>query len=73
MLRKKGTSLGVDIGSSSIKAVELEYDSKGPSILSAGISEPLEDDSYGSASVALSELFGRKKFRTKRKTIVKQI
>ena len=66
MFGRKSTSLGVDIGSSSIKAVELEYDSKGPSILNAGISEPLEDDSFGSASVALSELVGRKKFRTKR-------
>ena len=66
MLRKKGISLGVDIGSSSIKAVELEYGSKGPSILDAAVSDPLDNDSFGSASIALSELVSRKKFRTKR-------
>lgn len=66
MLGKKSTSLGVDIGSSFIKIVEMEYSSKGPAILNAGISEPIAEDSFGSISAALGELVSRKKFRTKR-------
>ena len=66
MLRKSGSSLGVDIGSSSIKIVELEHSSRGPFILNAGISEPLADDSIGVVTAALAELVGRKKFHAKR-------
>ena len=66
MLRKSGSLLGVDIGSSSIKIVELEHGSKGPFIINAGISEPLADDSVGVVSAALAELVARRKFRTKK-------
>lgn len=66
MLRKRSTSLGVDIGSNSIKIVELEYGSKGAFIIDAGISEPLTDDSFGAISATLAELVERKNFRTKR-------
>jgi len=59
-------SLGVDIGSNSIKVVELAHKSKGPVILSAGITEPLADSSFEAASSALRELVNKKKFRTKR-------
>jgi len=66
MLRKRGISLGVDIGSNFIKIVELEYGSKGPFILNAGLSEPLVDDSFSVVSAALAELVDRKKFRAKK-------
>jgi type IV pilus assembly protein PilM len=64
MARRGASSLGVDIGSSSIKVAEL--DSSGPAILNAGTIGPLADNSVEEVGNALAELVGRKKFRTKR-------
>jgi len=66
MLIKKGTSLGVDIGFSSIKIVELDFSSKPPRILKVGISENLTDNSFETLSKALDNLVKAKKFGTKR-------
>jgi len=59
-------SLGVDIGSNSIKVVELAYRSQGPVILNAGITGPLADNTAEAVSNALRELVSQKRFRTKR-------
>lgn len=69
---RRNSSLGVDIGSSCIKAVELEYGSKGPVILNAGVTEPLAENSVEAASAALIQLIERKKFRSKRAIAVVQ-
>lgn len=65
MLIRKNASLGVDIGSSSIKIVEVENTSKGPKVVNAGISELLSDNSTESTINALKELVNRRKFHTK--------
>lgn len=72
ILRKRTSLLGVDIGSSSIKAVELGYGSKGPFILNAGVTEPLADSSVETASTALAQLVARKKIRSRRTVAVVQ-
>jgi type IV pilus assembly protein PilM len=66
MFRRRTSSIGVDVGSNSIKVVELEYTSKGPLILNAGMSKPLADSSAETAGTALAELVERRKFRSKR-------
>ena len=66
MFGVKRSSLGVDIGSGSIKVVELEYGTKGPTIVNAGISEPLLDNSFDAVRAVLAELVERKKIRSKR-------
>ena len=66
MFGRKVSSLGVDIGSSFIKIVELEYGARGPVIVDAGMSEPLSDDSIESIGNALAGLIARKKFRSRR-------
>jgi len=72
ILRKRTSSLGVDIGASSIKVVELGYGSKGPLIINAGITEPLADSSVETASTALAQLIDRKKIRSRRTVTVVQ-
>jgi type IV pilus assembly protein PilM len=66
MLDIRRSSLGVDIGAGYIKAVELEYGSKGPVIVSAGISNLLKDNSSETVSGALADLVEQKGFRSKR-------
>ncbi len=66
MFSRRSSSLGVDIGSTFIKVVELEYGSKGPVIVNAGISEPLTDTTVETASNVLAELIERRDFRTKK-------
>ena len=66
MFGKRNSFLGVDIGSNTIKVVELEYTAKGPSIVNAGISEVLSDSSIDIAIAALTKLMDQKRFRTKR-------
>jgi type IV pilus assembly protein PilM len=66
MFSRKNSALGVDIGSNSIKIVELEYGSKGPAIVNAAISEPLSDTTHEVASNVLSDLMEQKDFRAKR-------
>lgn len=73
MLHRKTSSLGVDVGSTTIKVVELGYGSKGPFILNAGMTQPLADNSVEIASAALAGLIDQRKFRSKRTTAVVQI
>ncbi len=60
------SSLGIDIGAGYIKAVELEYGSKGPVIAAAGISDLLKDNSFETVGQALADLIEQKGFRSKR-------
>jgi type IV pilus assembly protein PilM len=66
IMLRKNTSLGVDIGSTAIKVVEIENTGKGPVIINAGLSKPLTDNTVEAISEALIELVEEKKFRTKR-------
>jgi type IV pilus assembly protein PilM len=71
-LSRKVATLGVDIGSNSIKVVELGHGSKGPFIINAGMTESLADSSVEAASAALAQLIERRKFRSKRTSAVVQ-
>lgn len=66
MIGKRSSSLGVDLGSNTIKVVEIENTSRGPVILNAGISEPLSDGSIELLSDNLTKLVDSRKFRAKR-------
>ncbi len=73
MFKKQRTVVGLDLGSHSIKAVEIEFTSSGPRLVNFGISEPLAEAIVDGEVIdrelvveSLRNLFESRKFRSKR-------